>query len=133
MNYLNPYIALGGRNPFRACLYNIQYTYVHFTHHKKHFFYHLEEPKPSTIEETEDTDAVHRRFLKDPSAKVKDGVQEVSRQNEIAFSEVEKMSSVLSTMWLGSQSGSIYVHSAVSQWKRCIHSIRLKDSVLSIV
>merc|ERR1712029_636610 len=29
--------------------------------------------------------------------------------------------------------GSIYVHSAVSQWKRCIHSIRLKDSVLSIV
>jgi len=36
-------------------------------------------------------------------------------------------------MWLGSQSGSIYVHSAVSQWKRCIHSIRLKDSVLSIV
>ena len=20
MNYLNPYIALGGRNPFRACL-----------------------------------------------------------------------------------------------------------------
>ena len=103
------------------------------THHKKHLFYHLEEPKPSTIEETEDTDAVHRRFLKDPSAKVKDGVQEVSRQNEIAFSEVEKMSSVLPTMWLGSQSGSIYVHSAVSQWKRCIHSIRLKDSVLSIV
>ena len=36
-------------------------------------------------------------------------------------------------MWLGSQSGSIYVHSAVSQWRRCIHSIRLKDSVLSIV
>ena len=108
-----------------------QYTYVLM--HKKHLFYHLEEPKPSTIEETEDTDAVHRRFLKDPSAKVKDGVQEVSRQNEIAFSEVEKMSSVLPTMWLGSQSGSIYVHSAVSQWKRCIHSIRLKDSVLSIV
>merc|ERR1719361_843020 len=36
-------------------------------------------------------------------------------------------------MWLGSQSGSIYVHSAVAQWKRCIHSIRLKDSVLCIV
>ena len=46
---------------------------------------------------------------------------------------MEKMSSVLPTMWLGSQSGSIYVHSAVSQWRRCIHSIRLKDSVLSIV
>ena len=47
--------------------------------------------------------------------------------------QVEKMSSVLPTMWLGSQSGSVYVHSAVSQWKRCIHSIRLKDSVLCIV
>merc|ERR1719433_554990 len=91
----------------------------------------LDEPKPEST--SEDTDAVHRRFLKEPSAKVKDGVSEVSKQNEIAFSEIEKMSSVLPTMWLGSQSGSIYVHSAVSQWKRCIHSIRLKDSVLSIV
>ena len=90
----------------------------------------LDEPKP---EVTEDTDAVHRRFLKEPSDKVKDGVSEVSKANEIVFSEIEKMSSVLPTMWLGSQSGSIYVHSAVSQWKRCIHSIRLKDSVLSIV
>ena len=40
---------------------------------KKKFIF-LEEPKPSTIEEIEEsTDAVHRRFLKDPSAKVKDG------------------------------------------------------------
>ena len=99
----------------------------------------------------EDTDAVHRRFLKEPSANIKDGVGEPSRDNEIAYEEMEKMSSVLPTMWLGSQSGyflnlslrmlslsflisgSIYVHSAVSQWKRCIHSIRLKDSVLAIV
>ena len=28
---------------------------------------------------------------------------------------------------------SVYVHSAISDWKKCIHSIRLKDSVLSIV
>ncbi|KAJ7357660.1 C-Jun-amino-terminal kinase-interacting protein [Desmophyllum pertusum] len=46
---------------------------------------------------------------------------------------IEKMSSVLPTMWLGAQSGCVYVHSAVSDWKKCIHSIRLKDSVLSIV
>ena len=103
----------------------------HFDGRNSRFFLpFLDEPKP---EVTEDTDAVHRRFLKEPSEKVKDGVSEVSKANEIAFSEVEKMSSVLPTMWLGSQSGSIYVHSAVSQWKRCIHSIRLKDSVLSIV
>ena len=90
-------------------------------------------PGSDKIPPGEDTDAVHRRFVKEPSANIKDGVSEPSRENEIAYSEMEKMSSVLPTMWLGSQSGSIYVHSAVSQWKRCIHSIRLKDSVLSIV
>eukprot|EP00092_Neocalanus_flemingeri_P028350 GFUD01030787.1.p1 GENE.GFUD01030787.1~~GFUD01030787.1.p1 ORF type:complete len:1108 (+),score=232.96 GFUD01030787.1:653-3976(+) len=92
-----------------------------------------EEGKEQVPPPTEDTDAVHRRFLKEPSANIKDGLSEPSKDNEIAYSEMEKMSSVLPTMWLGSQSGSIYVHSAVSQWKRCIHSIRLKDSVLSIV
>ncbi|PSN35217.1 hypothetical protein C0J52_16889 [Blattella germanica] len=53
--------------------------------------------------------------------------------NDILYTVVEKMSSVLPTMWLGSQNGNIYVHSAVSQWQRCLHSVRLKDSVLSIV
>jgi len=82
-----------------------------------------------------ESDAVHRRLSgkQEVSAKVKDGLAEVSKENELAYSEVTKMSSLLPTMWLGSQSGSIYVHSAVSQWKHCIHSIRLKDSVLSIV
>ena len=64
---------------------------------------------------------------------LKVNIKTLLQDNEIAYSEMEKMSSVMATMWLGSQSGSIYVHSAVSQWKRCIHSIRLKDSVLSIV
>uniref|UniRef100_A0AAY4C5F0 C-Jun-amino-terminal kinase-interacting protein 3 n=1 Tax=Denticeps clupeoides TaxID=299321 RepID=A0AAY4C5F0_9TELE len=34
--------------------------------------------------------------------------------------------SVAPTMWL-------YVHSAVANWKKCLHSIKLKDSVLSLV
>ncbi|XP_048589385.1 C-Jun-amino-terminal kinase-interacting protein 4-like isoform X2 [Nematostella vectensis] len=50
-----------------------------------------------------------------------------------ADGEGTKMSSVLPTMWLGAQSGCVYVHSAISQWRTCIQSIRLKDSVLSIV
>uniref|UniRef100_A0A4W3J9Z2 C-Jun-amino-terminal kinase-interacting protein 4 n=1 Tax=Callorhinchus milii TaxID=7868 RepID=A0A4W3J9Z2_CALMI len=29
--------------------------------------------------------------------------------------------------------GSLYVHSSVAQWKKCLHSIKLKDSILSIV
>ena len=39
--------------------------------HQNSLDFYLDEPKP---EESEDTDAVHRRFLKEPSAKVKDGV-----------------------------------------------------------
>lgn len=27
----------------------------------------------------------------------------------------------------------LYVHSAVANWKKCLHSIKLKDSVLSLV
>uniref|UniRef100_A0A672RR54 C-Jun-amino-terminal kinase-interacting protein 3-like n=1 Tax=Sinocyclocheilus grahami TaxID=75366 RepID=A0A672RR54_SINGR len=37
------------------------------------------------------------------------------------------------TMWLGAQNGWLYVHSAVGNWKKCLHSIKLKDSVLSLV
>ncbi|XP_036593238.1 C-Jun-amino-terminal kinase-interacting protein 3 isoform X5 [Trichosurus vulpecula] len=37
------------------------------------------------------------------------------------------------TMWLGAQNGWLYVHSAVANWKKCLHSIKLKDSVLSLV
>nr|ALO61081.1 C-jun-amino-terminal kinase-interacting protein 4 [Eriocheir sinensis] len=85
-------------------------------------------------EEEEDTPP--RRLLREPQGLVKDGVEEAQPTEEssnVVTEEVEKMSSVLSTMWLGSQSGSIYVHSAVRHWKRCLHSIKLKDSVLSIV
>uniref|UniRef100_A0A646QFG0 C-jun-amino-terminal kinase-interacting protein 3 n=1 Tax=Hemiscolopendra marginata TaxID=943146 RepID=A0A646QFG0_9MYRI len=74
-----------------------------------------------------------QRLLKMPSDMIKDGVSEINKCNEIAYEEMEKMSSVLPTMWLGSQSGNLYVHSAVAQWKRCLHSIKLGDSVLSIV
>lgn len=42
------------------------------------------------------------------------------------------MSSTEPTMWLGAQSGFVYVHSAVAQWERCLHKVRLADSVLSI-
>lgn len=44
-----------------------------------------------------------------------------------------KMSSVLATMWLGAQSGMLYVHSSVANWDQCLHSVKLKDAVLSIV
>ncbi|CAL4065508.1 unnamed protein product, partial [Meganyctiphanes norvegica] len=84
-------------------------------------------------QEGEDSEAP-RRLLKDPEGVIKDGMESTTPdEGNVVSAEMEKMSSVLATMWLGSQSGSIYVHSAVRQWKRCLHSIKLKDSVLAIV
>lgn len=71
--------------------------------------------------------------MKEPPELVKDGVSEVSRENQLAYNQIEKMSSILPTMWMSSQNGSIYVHSSVAQWWRCIHSVKLKDAVLNIV
>ena len=52
--------------------------------------------------------------------------------SEVEPSSEEKVSSVLPTMWLGAQSGFVYVHSAVAQWDKCLHKVKLPDSVLSI-
>ncbi|XP_073774092.1 C-Jun-amino-terminal kinase-interacting protein 4 isoform X3 [Danio rerio] len=62
---------------------------------------------------------------------VKDGVS--SLPQDLMREEACKMSSVLPTMWLGAQNGCVYVHSSVAQWRKCLHSIKLKDSVLGIV
>ena len=48
-------------------------------------------------------------------------------------SSAVKVSSVLPTMWLGVQSGKVYIHSVISNWKKCLQSAKLKDSLLSIV
>uniref|UniRef100_A0A7N6AEF7 C-Jun-amino-terminal kinase-interacting protein 4 n=1 Tax=Anabas testudineus TaxID=64144 RepID=A0A7N6AEF7_ANATE len=65
----------------------------------------------------------------------KDGVSSNPNDEEqdLMREEAQKMSSVLPTMWLGAQNGCVYVHSSVAQWKKCLHSIKLKDSVLGIV
>ncbi|XP_049926164.1 C-Jun-amino-terminal kinase-interacting protein 4-like isoform X5 [Epinephelus moara] len=47
--------------------------------------------------------------------------------------EILRMSSALPTMWLGAQNGCLYVHSSVARWRKCLHAIKLKDSILSIV
>jgi hypothetical protein len=44
-------------------------------------------------------DAVHRRFLKESPAMFKDGVMEVSKDNEIAYSEVAKVSPAVFTVF----------------------------------
>uniref|UniRef100_A0A8C8E0B9 Mitogen-activated protein kinase 8 interacting protein 3 n=1 Tax=Oryzias sinensis TaxID=183150 RepID=A0A8C8E0B9_9TELE len=53
--------------------------------------------------------------------------------SEDGSQEAKNYTSVAPTMWLGAQNGWLYVHSAVGNWKKCLHSIKLKDSVLSLV
>ncbi|XP_018653080.1 putative jnk/sapk-associated protein [Schistosoma mansoni] len=36
------------------------------------------------------------------------------------------------TVWLGCQNGDLYVHLSVSDWRKCLHAIRLPDSVTQI-
>uniref|UniRef100_W5MYQ3 C-Jun-amino-terminal kinase-interacting protein 4 n=1 Tax=Lepisosteus oculatus TaxID=7918 RepID=W5MYQ3_LEPOC len=62
-----------------------------------------------------------------------DGVTSLPEEQDLMREEAQKMSSVLPTMWLGAQNGCLYVHSSVAQWRKCLHSIKLKDSILSIV
>ncbi|XDV13676.1 hypothetical protein PO909_002041 [Leuciscus waleckii] len=50
-----------------------------------------------------------------------------------AKEETQRMSSALPTMWLGAQNGCLYVHSSVARWRKCLHAVKLKDSILNIV
>ncbi|XP_030684425.1 C-Jun-amino-terminal kinase-interacting protein 4 isoform X5 [Nomascus leucogenys] len=63
----------------------------------------------------------------------KDQISVLPNEQDLVREEAQKMSSLLPTMWLGAQNGCLYVHSSVAQWRKCLHSIKLKDSILSIV
>ncbi|XP_069605210.1 C-Jun-amino-terminal kinase-interacting protein 4 isoform X2 [Ranitomeya imitator] len=63
----------------------------------------------------------------------KDGIATLPTEQDLMREEAQKMNSLLPTMWLGSQNGHLYVHSSVTQWKKCLLQIKLKDSILSIV
>uniref|UniRef100_F1KSA5 JNK-interacting protein n=1 Tax=Ascaris suum TaxID=6253 RepID=F1KSA5_ASCSU len=39
----------------------------------------------------------------------------------------------LPTMWMGSQNEYIFIHSAVSEWRKCLRRIKMPDSVLCIL
>uniref|UniRef100_A0A3B4T6J3 C-Jun-amino-terminal kinase-interacting protein 4 n=1 Tax=Seriola dumerili TaxID=41447 RepID=A0A3B4T6J3_SERDU len=62
-----------------------------------------------------------------------DGVASLPEDSDPSEGEVLRMSSALPTMWLGAQNGCLYVHSSVARWRKCLHAIKLKDAILSIV
>ncbi|KAM8843811.1 sperm associated antigen 9a isoform 2-T2 [Spinachia spinachia] len=62
-----------------------------------------------------------------------DGEPSFAEDPDSSDGEVLRMSSALPTMWLGAQNGCLYVHSSVARWRKCLHAIKLKDAILSIV
>ncbi|XP_063991183.1 JNK-interacting protein 3 isoform X3 [Diachasmimorpha longicaudata] len=70
--------------------------------------------------------------LEEVVAKKSDG-EEDEESEEIVETNIEKMSSIQPTMWLGAQNGAVYVHSAVAKWSVCLHTVKLRDAALSIV
>ena len=45
------------------------------------------------------------RLMREPNEMVKDGLNALPMDSDLVYDEADKMSSVLPTMWLGSQSG----------------------------
>uniref|UniRef100_A0A2I3G909 Sperm associated antigen 9 n=1 Tax=Nomascus leucogenys TaxID=61853 RepID=A0A2I3G909_NOMLE len=62
----------------------------------------------------------------------KDQISVLPNEQDLVREEAQKMSSLLPTMWLGAQNVCMSI-SSVAQWRKCLHSIKLKDSILSIV
>ncbi|XP_052746804.1 JNK-interacting protein 3 isoform X2 [Bicyclus anynana] len=47
--------------------------------------------------------------------------------------EGRAMSTVMATMWLGTKSGNLFVHSAIHNYSKCLARVKLNDAILSIV
>ncbi|KAG9264294.1 C-Jun-amino-terminal kinase-interacting protein 4-like [Astyanax mexicanus] len=67
------------------------------------------------------------------SGQERDGMVSPGSEQDQAGEEMQRMSSTLPTMWLGAQNGCLYVHSSVARWRKCLHAVKLKDSILNIV
>ncbi|XP_073797732.1 sperm associated antigen 9a isoform X6 [Danio rerio] len=63
----------------------------------------------------------------------RDDTSSAGGKTDLAKEETQRMSSALPTMWLGAQNGCLYVHSSVARWRKCLHAVKLKDSILNIV
>ncbi|XP_049626929.1 C-Jun-amino-terminal kinase-interacting protein 4 isoform X4 [Suncus etruscus] len=88
-------------------------------------------PDPLGVQIPEDLSPVYQSSS--ASDVFKDQISVLPTEQDLVREEAQKMSSLLPTMWLGAQNGCLYVHSSVAQWRKCLHSIKLKDSILSIV
>ncbi|XP_018409892.1 PREDICTED: C-Jun-amino-terminal kinase-interacting protein 4-like [Nanorana parkeri] len=58
---------------------------------------------------------------------------ECLKEKEACEEEGGHDSGIGATMWLGTQEGSLFIHSAVSAWRNCLQKVQLKDAIHSIV
>lgn len=85
--------------------------------------------KDQTMNKTEEEDSK----LDDSNNSKTDESENLEQIEEEQTVDHEVMSSVLATMWLGAQNGMLFIHSSVTSWNQCLHSVKLNDAVLSIV
>ena len=73
--------------------------------------------------------SLDRQRLQEQSELVKDGLSALPTENDLQYEEMEKMSSVLPTMWLGSQTGRYTVKTCIARLCHIGHSF-LKFSLI---
>lgn len=61
-----------------------------------------------------------------------DTSMEVTTTSDSFPNHASQITSAQPTVWLGCYNGDVFVHSSVTQWRNCLHSIRLPDSVTQI-
>ncbi|CAK1554600.1 unnamed protein product [Leptosia nina] len=99
-------------------------------------------PKELAIENIEDVDGTlsespplsstpinntERRTSPEP------GVDAFAQEQSDARKGDERATTVGPTMWLGTKSGNLYVHSALKDYSKCLARVKLNDAILSIV
>ncbi|XP_060809868.1 JNK-interacting protein 3 isoform X2 [Amyelois transitella] len=106
-----------------------------------------EVPKESIVKTVEEADTtapgspplsstpvVENEHLGSPEPGVDAFAQEQSNAETRAdVPQDRKMSTVMATMWLGTRSGNLYVHSAIGSYSKCLARVKLNDAILSIV
>uniref|UniRef100_A0A673MXW6 C-Jun-amino-terminal kinase-interacting protein 4-like n=1 Tax=Sinocyclocheilus rhinocerous TaxID=307959 RepID=A0A673MXW6_9TELE len=92
-----------------------------------------EEEQESPGQDTSQPGIYTEHVFTDPLGTESSGPSTAGGKTNLAKEEIQRMSSVLPTMWLGAQNGCLYVHSSVARWRKCLHAVKLKDSILNIV
>uniref|UniRef100_A0A0N5BYZ7 JNK-interacting protein n=1 Tax=Strongyloides papillosus TaxID=174720 RepID=A0A0N5BYZ7_STREA len=71
------------------------------------------------------SEKINENVMSQLSSHIRDGLSK--------YEGVGTISTVQPTMWMGSENDYIFVHSGISEWKKCLLRIKMADAVLSIL